>query len=609
MVKIYTAGLINKPLKQINKDLRASLASDMKKYLKTSKNLVNSQELNTFILVSGETKNGKTKFDTDLIDKIEKGSLTKRFKDYYLEDESRLKKNMKNNQELKEVSQIVKDFIKNMDSSLPKKFDSSLKKINDDLPNLFCQLSARSFISLWESEETNEYRFNLSGLDFPVYTGKISDIPAEIGTLVDDFLIVNFFATFLGPTLKNLGLMNNVLVKLETELRKKHFKTSNKGLQTKFELFLRILVSKLSALQELDNLIFRIFNLFDVPRLSLSQYNIHSDFMDFNDQLSKISSDIREGLSKLQDVSEKIDYCQEHLRDYLDESVNGLITLNKNEFKDALKPLAELSVDLFVESELLKNWGDYFGLDIPYFSFNTDLFDTGNNEEEKIDKNVIISVNGLYKNYDLGKTTVYALRGVNLDIKEGEFVAIVGQSGVGKTTLINVMASLDSPDHGSVYFRGKNLNKMSDSDKSKLRLLEMGFIFQSYALLPHINARENVALPADLAGLSGKLKKRITELLEGVGIDQQAKQFPAQLSGGQMQRVAIARALTNQPAVIFADEPTGDLDSTTGRQVMDLLKKFHEETGTTVVVVTHDPEVSDYATRKIYMEDGVIVKG
>ena len=134
----------------------------------------------------------------------------------------------------------------------------------------------------------------------------------------------------------------------------------------------------------------------------------------------------------------------------------------------------------------------------------------------------------------------------------------------------------------------------------------MGFIFQSYALLPHYDARENVALPADLAGFSKQLKERIENLLEGVGIKQQAKQYPSQLSGGQMQRVAIARALTNRPKVLFADEPTGDLDSETGKQVMELLKKFHEETKTTIIIITHETDIANYAQRKIRIEDGVI---
>ena len=134
----------------------------------------------------------------------------------------------------------------------------------------------------------------------------------------------------------------------------------------------------------------------------------------------------------------------------------------------------------------------------------------------------------------------------------------------------------------------------------------MGFIFQSYALLPHYNTRENVTLPADIAGLSKKLRNRIEDLLTGVGINNQATQYPAQLSGGQMQRVAIARALTNKPTVLYADEPTGDLDSETGKQVMELIQSFHEETKTTIIMITHEKEIADYAERQIVLEDGLI---
>jgi putative ABC transport system ATP-binding protein len=397
---------------------------------------------------------------------------------------------------------------------------------------------------------------------------------------------------------------------MEKEFSKQHYKTTDERLQTKFELFLRILIAKLSALQELENLLRRIFNLFEIPRMSLMHYNLKSDYLDLNTTLSRISEDIKIGNSKLHEVGELIQRCQLCIRDYLDVGINNIETIDSiKDFQQALNPISTLSVDLFVEAEILKIWVDFFGADLPFFSFNAHLLTETDTESIQIDEDVILAVRGLFKNYNLGRNTVYAIRGLNLDIKEGEFVAIVGSSGAGKTTLLNCMASLDSPDHGSVFFRGKDLHRMKDSEKSDVRLHQMGFIFQSYALLPHFNTRENVALPADLAGnLSKDLKKRIEDLLSGVGIDEQAKQFPAQLSGGQMQRVAIARALTNAPSIIFADEPNGDLDSTTGHQVMALLRKFHQETGTTVVIITHEADIAAYAQRQILMEDGIITK-
>ena len=605
-MKVYTAAFINKPLRSINLELRKKVATDLRKALHTHKNSIASQELNSFIFVSGEKHNGS--YDPNLIEKVEKKTLYRRFEKYNKNNESRFRDHLQNNQELRETSQIVKNFIKEINSSLPKKLDSELKKINIELPRIFCELSTKSFITLWDIDESQQYRFYLSGFDFPVFTGNTSETPMNIGGIVDQLLIVNFFVTFLNPTIQRLDEMNAVLLRLEQEILKQHYRTDDPKLQTKFELFLRILVAKLSALQDLENLIYRIFNLFEIPRMSLTQYNLKSDLLDFNTTLARISEEIQTGKSKLHEVGELIQRCQLCIRDYLDIGVNGvLIAESAVDFKQALIPVSEISIDLFIEAEMLKIWSDYFGSDLPFFSFNAQLLNGAvDTERVRIDRDTILAVRGLFKNYNLGRTTVYAIRGVNLDIKEGEFVAIVGSSGAGKTTLLNCMASLDSPDHGVVYFRGKNLHRMKDSEKSELRLKEMGFIFQSYALLPHFNTKENVALPADLAGLSKELKKRIKGLLKGVGIDQQAKQFPAQLSGGQMQRVAIARALTNQPAVIFADEPTGDLDSMTGKQVMDLLKKFHEETKTTIIVITHEEDIAAYAERQIVMEDGVI---
>jgi putative ABC transport system ATP-binding protein len=356
-------------------------------------------------------------------------------------------------------------------------------------------------------------------------------------------------------------------------------------------MFFRILLAKLSALQNTERTISSILKLFLEAKTFCSKQNLNETCRPLANAIKQVSWKNNQAKGLLTDVQEKIEECQTQLKKYIDADKNDVRTIQSNdEFKLALLNMAELSSDLFVEAELLKMWLDFFGSDLPYFTYQKTLFTNQILQNTQSITTDIMTVRGLVKNYNLGRTTVYALRGVDLDVKTGEFLAIVGNSGAGKTTLLNCMAGIDEPDYGLVLFKGKNLREMDDREKSKVRLLDMGFIFQSYALLPH-------------------LKNRIEDLLKGVGIDKQAKQYPAQLSGGQMQRVAIARALTNRPKVLFADEPTGDLDSETGKQVMELIKKFHEETETTIIVITHDQEIANYAERQITLEDGVVVDG
>ena len=220
---------------------------------------------------------------------------------------------------------------------------------------------------------------------------------------------------------------------------------------------------------------------------------------------------------------------------------------------------------------------------------------------------VLINLQNIYKIYKTGETEVHALDGVTLEISRGEFVAIVGASGSGKTTCMNIIGCLDVPTSGNYHWAGEDVLAMDDNAKAKLRNKTLGFIFQQYNLIPKLNLCENVELAMLYAGMpAGERHKRSLQLLEKVGLADKANNVPNQLSGGQQQRVAIARALAGEPAVILADEPTGALDSQTGREVLDILRQLNQE-GRTVVLITHDNSIARQAQRIVRLEDGKII--
>jgi putative ABC transport system ATP-binding protein len=220
----------------------------------------------------------------------------------------------------------------------------------------------------------------------------------------------------------------------------------------------------------------------------------------------------------------------------------------------------------------------------------------------------IILAEHLNKTYDTGEVKVQALRGVSLTVPKGEMVAIMGPSGCGKTTLLNCLSGLDTVDGGVVRINGTDLATLSDNAKTTYRARQMGFIFQTYNLLPVLSAAENVELPLVVSGVPAKeARARAIASLERVGLPDQASKRPGQLSGGQRQRVTIARALVNTPAIVWADEPTGALDSGTADDIMDLMQQLNREQAQTFVLVTHAPEVGARCHRIIRMRDGVIV--
>lgn len=217
----------------------------------------------------------------------------------------------------------------------------------------------------------------------------------------------------------------------------------------------------------------------------------------------------------------------------------------------------------------------------------------------------LIRSKGLHKYYE-GEVRVHALRGVDLSINKGEMVAVMGPSGCGKTTLLNCLSGLDDISKGKVWIGGKELKSLSDNEKTEMRAMNMGFVFQFYNLLPVLSAVENVELPLLLAGKSGDAREKAEKALKMVGLGHRIKHRPSALSGGERQRVTIARAIVNEPDIVWADEPTGDLDSKTSDKIMDLLCKLNEKNGHTMVLVTHEDRVAHRAERTLHMESGVI---
>ncbi len=218
----------------------------------------------------------------------------------------------------------------------------------------------------------------------------------------------------------------------------------------------------------------------------------------------------------------------------------------------------------------------------------------------------IIKLNNIVRNFQLGKEVIQVLKRVSLEVNKNEYVALMGPSGSGKSTLMNLLGCLDTPTSGEYFLNGTNVSKMTDNSLAQVRNKEIGFIFQTFNLLPRSTALENVALPLIYAGYSKSDRNaRAMQVLEQVGLADRVKHKPNELSGGQRQRVAIARALVNKPAILLADEPTGNLDTKTSHEIMGLLHKLHQE-GNTIIIVTHEEDIALHAHRIVRLRDGVI---
>ena len=226
---------------------------------------------------------------------------------------------------------------------------------------------------------------------------------------------------------------------------------------------------------------------------------------------------------------------------------------------------------------------------------------------KSITGNIAIEGKNIVKDFELGNTMTRVLKDVSIKVLKGEFVSIMGQSGSGKSTLLYILGGLDTPTRGTVSMNGIDISKFNDEKMSKIRRRKIGFVFQFYNLIPNLNVEENIMLPLLLDGKKARdYRKQLNEILEVVGLTDRRKHTPRELSGGQQQRVAIARALIGSPEILFADEPTGNLDSATGAEIMDLLRAINQNSGQTILMVTHSPEAAKSSNRVIMVKDGMI---
>ncbi len=593
----FTAGVLVdwNDIDRVNK-LQKNMKKAYKKRIK-GKNIKNNR-INTFAVSS-------VAFQKDIGSeerKLLEDELRKKFGDYSAQMLGTSQKSGK-----KDDDTIYNEVFKyySMDellNNLKKQTDLSINKVELKIEHLI----SSAFVGIWDLHHNDSSRI--------VLTDRILQIPNgdknkgfEISSMIDELIITNFGLDFLPFSDKLIHNMQMLCFDLHAFINRQ---LTNEDIDMHMLPLMRNFMGSLSGMQETLKMLRRqVFRVNDILGSTVSELsNVVSD--DLEHWLNTEISD----LAKYSDTEDRIDLLEKTVVD-LKNTLRALIikteALDCRDCPTEIDTLQELFrrvIEIKSEVSALDLWVHRFE-DIPSFTTMDDgiAFERVENEEYFAQSSdAILETSKLFKMYNRGESSVYVLRGIDMNVKKGEFVVIHGPSGSGKTTLLNLLSGLDGADRGAVFFNGDNILDMSDRKRTKIRRDHYSFIFQSYALIPHLNAYENVKLPLELSGLSKKLKEGILDLLSDVGIGEYATHKPALLSGGQMQRLGIARALIAKPDVIFADEPTGDLDEVTGEKIMQLLKMYHEETGITIVLVTHNKDFIKYGDRDIYVKDGQI---
>lgn len=528
--------------------------------------------------------------------------------DYCSKECSLYAKKIRQNIEIKDITKMLIELVKNSKTENSKEIileiENQANDIDDRVVNHVSDVLLNSFIAVWDFPE------NISDIImFPDIFLKrdVSDKQSNISlrTVAENLLIIQFgkaCVNNLSPIFLSLEKAIDSLENLFSDKKRmdKLITTMSNKLWRTLRVVFGLLSSTQQAITILEKQIRRISEVRGdlVEQVQELEYNPLMDYLMLMDntlacdeyitRLDKLQTRVKATYQSLLEIINKF----QDVPDILSEDVSDIIDV----FTKAL-----------TEIQLMKFYSDKFR-DLAYFqTIPTDII---LEKQEKLDipPEIILKGVSLFKTYRLLGSTVYALRGIDVEIKRGEIVAIMGPSGSGKTTLLNLLSGLDTPTRGAVFLSGKNIDVLSDADLSIFRRKNIGFIFQYYNLIPQLTVLENVMLPGLMVGrVNREVRREALELIEEVGLSRFQNQFPIKLSGGQLQRVTIARAMINEPSVLFADEPTGDLDTQTGKTVIDLIRRFAKEKQTAVILVTHDRSITKICDRTIEISDGRIV--
>ena len=597
--------LINK----LNRDSLQELTRKFKRYLqrKLKASSFETLEVNTFLFIN-------CNFPFDQVETAEQrknvvNSVEQIMQEYCQKECSLYAKKISQNIEIKDITKILIQLIKKSKTEDKQALIQEIVDKSDDIDDRVIKhvsdVLLNSFIAIWDFPKDYPDIIMLPDL---ILKREISDkqqnIPLRV--IAENLLIIQFGKGCVNNLKPILDSLESALDSLKTLLSDKNKVDGiEQNISDKLWRTLRVIFGLLSSTQQVITVLLK-----QIRRIS----DVRSDLLEEVKELEY--NPLMDYLMLMDSMLE----CDEYIKrlNNIQESVKGtyraLLTII-NKFKNVpdtetedVTELVQIFVQSLTEIQLMKFYSDKFK-DLAYFQTIPTEIIVEKEKEIEVDEEVILKGVSLFKTYRLLGSTVYALRGVDVEIKKGEMIAIVGPSGSGKTTLLNLLSGLDTPNRGAVFLSGKNIDMLSDADLSMFRRKNMGFIFQYYNLIPQLTVLENVMLPGLMIGTPRKeVRERALELIEEVGLERFQNQFPIKLSGGQLQRVTIARAMINDPAVLFADEPTGDLDSQTGKVVIDLIRSFAKEKETAVILVTHDMDMANTCDSIISISDGRVVE-